>query len=200
MEIKITFRFDASDQFLTCIDRLKEAAENIVSSGMIETLPKKERGVTKAIVTTDSVVVNKKERIYPPEEAAEETQPTDLEKMKAENPALGKMVDKLELEEVKEKEPKEPAPVPATLVTTEITEADIREAMQRVRDRIETQEDSAEKEKVHRLVTNRLKLTAEEIAGCKPSQIPTQEGRKTFIDRIENLEYIDGEVTFKPPF
>lgn len=198
MEIKITFRFDASEQFMTCIDRLKEAAENIVSSGMIKTLPGKDKGVTKAIVTADSVVVNKKERIYPPVEEPKAESPT-IEEMKKKNPAFAKMVDKLELEEVKE-EPKAEEPVPVTITRGEITEADIRDAMQRVRDRIETQEDKAEREKIHRLVTNRLKITAEEVAGCKPSQIPTQEGRKTFIDRIENLEYIDGEVTFKPPF
>ena len=194
MEIKITFRFDASEQFMTCIDRLKEAAENIVSSGMIKTLPDKDKGVTKAIVTADSVVVNKKERIYPPVEEAPKAESPSVEEMKKKNPAFEKLVEKLELEE------KKPEPVPATLTQGEITEADIRDAMQRVRDRIEIQEDKAEREKVHRMVTNRLKITAEEVAGCKPSQIPTQEGRKTFIDRIENLELIDGEVTFKPPF
>lgn len=194
MEIKITFRFDASDQFLTCIDRLKEAAENIVSSGMIKTLPGKDKGVTKAIVTADSVVVNKKERIYPPVEEAPKAESPSVEEMKKKNPAFEKLVEKLELEEVK------PKPVQAEPIVGEITEADVREAMQRVRDRIEVQEDKAEREKIHRMVTNRLKLTAEEVAGCKPSQIPTQEGRKTFIARIENLEYIDGEVTFKPPF
>lgn len=199
MEIKITFRFDASDQFLTCIDRLKEAAENIVSSGMIETLPRKEKGVTKAIVTADGVVVNKKERIYPPGDEEPKSESPSVEEMKKRNPAFEKLVEKLELEEVKE-EPKKEAPIPVTLVTKEITEADVREAMQRVRDRIEIQEDKAEREKVHRMVTNRMKMTAEEIAGCKPSQIPTQEGRKTFISRIEELELIDGEVTFGPPY
>lgn len=194
MEIKITFRFDASEQFMTCIDRLKEAAENIVSSGMIKTPPGKDRGVTKAIVTADSVVVNKKERIYPPVVEEPKAESPTVEEMKKQNPAFDKLVEKLELEEVKKE------PVPAEPIVGEITEADVRDAMQRVRDRIETQEDKAEREKIHRLVTNRLKLTAEEVAGCKPSQIPTQQGRADFIRRIGELELIDGEVTFKPPF
>ena len=82
MEIKITFRFDASEQFMTCIDRLKEAAENIVSSGMIKTLPGKDKGVTKAIVTADSVVVNKKERIYPPVVEEPKAESSTIEEMK----------------------------------------------------------------------------------------------------------------------
>lgn len=82
----------------------------------------------------------------------------------------------------------------------EITEADIREAMQQVRDRIEVMDDKEEKAKYHRNLTSQFKLIAEEIAECKPSQIPTQEGRKRFIERIGTLEVQDGEVTEKCPF
>ena len=82
----------------------------------------------------------------------------------------------------------------------EITEADIREAMQRVRDRIEVQEDKEERNKYHRNLTSQFKLIAEEIAECKPSQLPTQENRRRFIERIGELEIFDGEITEKAPF
>lgn len=82
----------------------------------------------------------------------------------------------------------------------EITEADIREAMQQVRDRIEVMDDKEEKAKYHRNLTSQFKLIADEIAECKPSHIPTQEGRKRFIERIGTLEVQDGEVTEKCPF
>ena len=177
MDFNVNVIFDVTDKLGACLYMLSNAL----------------RGKTKAEVGAEL----EEEAELPA--ADEKGKPTAVEHMKAENPAFAKMVDKLELEEVKE-EPKAEEPVPATLTQGEITEADIRDAMQRVRDRIETQEDKAEREKVHRMVTNRLKITAEEVAGCKPSQKPTQEGRKTFIDRIESLELIDGEVTFKPPF
>lgn len=82
----------------------------------------------------------------------------------------------------------------------EITEADIREAMQKVRDRIEVQEDKEERNKYHRNLTSQFKLIAEEIAECKPSQLPTQENRRRFIERIGELEIFDGEITEKAPF
>lgn len=72
MELKVTLRFDASDSFLACVDKFREAAVQMVNSGIIETLPAKERGIARAIVTEDSVRVDRKEKVFPPVEAAAE--------------------------------------------------------------------------------------------------------------------------------
>lgn len=82
-----------------------------------------------------------------------------------------------------------------------ITEADIREAMQAVRTRLEVLPDKGENDRLHRNITGQFKRIADEIAeGCKPSTLPTQENRRRFIERIGELEVIDGEVNEKCQF
>ncbi len=66
MEIKVTFKFDCSDGFLNCIDKLREAAVAITRNGDFETLPEKGMGVVRGIVTEKGAVIRKKEQVYPP--------------------------------------------------------------------------------------------------------------------------------------
>ena len=53
MEIKVTFRFDASESFLAAASKFYEAAKVMAGSDMLSTLPDKDRGVVKAVATRD---------------------------------------------------------------------------------------------------------------------------------------------------
>lgn len=68
MEMKITFRFDCSEGFLACIDKLREAALAIAQNGGFESLPDKGKGTVKGVATEEGVVIKKKEVVYPPVE------------------------------------------------------------------------------------------------------------------------------------
>ena len=56
MEIKVTFRFDASDSLLSCVDNFRKAMEAMAASGGLSVLPEnKEAGIVKAIATKEGV-------------------------------------------------------------------------------------------------------------------------------------------------
>ena len=193
MEIKVTFRFDASDSLLACIDNFRKAAEAFGHSGLLSLLPAtKEAGIVKAIATQEGVTMNKKEQIWPPKEggegaAAAEPQPT-------EKGAEGAAPQ----EEAKPKEEPQPeaaAPVP--------TVTDMRAAVARARDRIEGEgweDKTSDGYKLwHKKVTTAVKNIVKSLDAEKIPDI-SEENRRLFIDRVDLLAVEGSEVIIEPPF
>ena len=81
----------------------------------------------------------------------------------------------------------------------ELTTQDIREAMDDVRKRIETDADA--KERYHKKLSGMFRAVAEGIEpGKKPSELSSQTGRKEFIERIAHIVINGGELIEEPPF
>ena len=81
----------------------------------------------------------------------------------------------------------------------ELTTQDIREAMDDVRKRIETDADA--KERYHKKLSGMFRAVAEGIEpGKKPSELFSQTGRKEFIERIAHIVLNGGELIEEPPF
>lgn len=199
MEIKVTFRFDASDSLLACIDNFRKAAEAFGHSGLLSLLPAtKEAGIVKAIATQEGVTMNKKEQIWPPKEggegaAAAEPQPTEKGAGGAEG-AEGAAPQ----EEAKPKEEPQPeaaAPVP--------TVTDMRAAVARARDRIEGEgweDKTSDGYKLwHKKVTTAVKNIVKSLDAEKIPDI-SEENRRLFIDRVDLLAVEGSEVIIEPPF
>ena len=197
MEIKVTFRFDASESLLACVDNFRKAAEAFAQSGLLSQLPAtKEAGIVKAIATEDGVTMNKKEQIWPPKEggegaAAAEPQPTEKGAGGAEG-AEGAAPQ----EEAKPKEEPQPeAAVP--------TVSDMRAAVARARDRIEGEgwEDKTSDgyKLYHKKVTAAIKSI---VTFCEAEKIPdiAEERRESFIMQVDNLVLEGDAVTSKLPF
>ena len=173
MEIKVTFRFDASDSLLACVDNFRKAMEALTASGGLSVLPtNKEAGIVKAVATEEGVTVNKKERIWPPvEETAE------------------KPVETAEAPEAEQ--PKAP------------TIADMRAANDRARTRIEGEgwesKDTEGYRKYHKKVTAAIKGI---VAFCGAEKMPDipEERRKDFIAQVDDLELDGDEVKPSKPF
>lgn len=181
MELKVTLRFDASDSFLACVDKFREAAVQMVHSGIIETLPAKERGIARAIVTEDSVRVDRKEKVFPPvEETAEPAKP---------------------VEAAAEPEAAAPAEPEKTVPTT----ADVRAAMDRCRKRIEgdgyaTDTKSEGYTKYHKKLTAKFKEVSVFLGADKPSALP-EDKRSQFIEEVDKLDLMEDGTIDKPlPF
>ena len=116
MEIKVTFRFDASESLLSCVDNFRKAMEAMAASGGLSILPAtKEAGIVKAIATEDGVTVNKKEQIWPPKG---ENAPTAVRKDESGTTA------------------QEESEAPSEAVKTPSV-SDMREAVNKLRSRIE---------------------------------------------------------------
>lgn len=175
MELKVTLRFDASDSFLACVDKFREAAVQMVHSGIIETLPTKERGIARAIVTEDSVRVDRKEKVFQPvEEPAEPAKPVE-------------------------------AAAPAEPEKTVPTTADVRAAMDRCRKRIEgdgyaTDTKSEGYTKYHKKLTAKFKEVSVFLGADKPSALP-EDKRSQFIEEVDKLDLMEDGTIDKPlPF
>lgn len=182
MELKVTLRFDASDSFLACVDKFREAAVQMAHSGIIETLPTKERGIARAIVTEDSVRVDRKEKVFPPvEEPAKPAAPAEAA-VPTEKAA-----------------PAEPAEVKAPTV------ADVRAAMDRCRKRIEgenyaTDTKSEGYQKYHKALTAEFKRISALLGSDKPSGL-AEDQRRSFIDEANLLDIMeDGSIGKPIPF
>lgn len=182
MELKVTLRFDASDSFLACVDKFREAAVQMVNSGIIETLPAKERGIARAIVTEDSVRVDRKEKVFPPvEEPAKPAAPAEAA-VPTEKAA-----------------PAEPAEVKAPTV------ADVRAAMDRCRKRIEgenyaTDTKSEGYQKYHKALTAEFKRISALLGSDKPSGL-AEDQRRSFIEEANLLDIMeDGSIGKPVPF
>lgn len=81
----------------------------------------------------------------------------------------------------------------------ELTTQDIREAMDDVRKRIETDADA--KERFHKKLSLAFRAIANSIEpGKKPSELSSQTGRKEFIERIAHIVLNGGELIEEPPF
>lgn len=191
MEIKVTFRFDASDSLLACVDNFRKAMEAMAASGGLSILPtSKEAGIVKAVATEDGVTVNKKERIWPPveetEEAAAEPQPTEKDE-------AGGSAEAAEAAEEAEAEREDAIP----------TVADMRAAVTRCRERIEGEswEDKTSEgyKKWHKKVTAAIKGI---VAVCGADKIPDipEENRASFIKQVDGLEAVGDSVKSTLPF
>ena len=190
MEIKVTFRFDASDSLLACVDNFRKAMEAMAASGGLSILPtSKEAGIVKAVATEDGVTVNKKERIWPPveetEEAAAKPQPTEKDKAGGSADAGGSTEADAEQEDT----------IP--------TVADMRAAVTRCRERIEGEswEDKTSEgyKKWHKKVTAAIKGI---VAVCGADKIPDipEENRASFIKQVDGLEAVGDNVQPVLPF
>lgn len=110
-----------------------------------------------------------------------------------------------EPEPTPEPEP-EPSPEEAPAQEKELTEADIREAMHRTRQRIEGENYKDETEspnyvRYHRQLNGWFKNIAQSLGFDKPSAINTQEGRASFISQVAELTTDEkGEITINAPF
>ena len=83
----------------------------------------------------------------------------------------------------------------------ELTTQDIREAMDDVRKRIETDADADAKERFHKKLSLAFRAIANSIEpGKKPSELSSQTGRKEFIERIAHIVLNGGELIEEPPF
>lgn len=81
----------------------------------------------------------------------------------------------------------------------ELTTQDIREGMDDVRKRIETDADA--KERYHKKLSLAFRAIANSIEpGKKPSELSSQTGRKEFIERIAHIVLNGGELIEDPPF
>lgn len=101
-------------------------------------------------------------------------------------------------------EPEQPAPVEAPPVK-ELTEVDVREAMDRCRKRIEG-EDYKENtqgegyKKWHKALTGWFKNTAAALGADKPSALPNHESRAQFIKQCEEVVVTDSGLFAPAPF
>ena len=104
--------------------------------------------------------------------------------------------------------PAEAEPVPAAApaeVQQEITEEDVRAAMNRTRRRIEGENykgdpDSEGYKKWHRKLTGWFKNTAAICGAEKPSALPDSTSRSRFIDECDALQIKDDELVKPLPF
>jgi len=191
MEMKVVLKFDASDSFLACVEKFAEAAREMAHSGVIESLPEKGRGIARAIVTEDSVRVDRKEKVFPPvEEPAEPAKPAEAEaEAEAEAPAASEAPA----------EPAAPAEVKAPTV------ADVRAAMDRCRKRIEgenyaTDTKSEGYQKYHKALTAEFKRISALLGSDKPSGL-AEDQRRSFIEEANLLDIMeDGSIGKPVPF
>jgi hypothetical protein len=182
MEMKVVLKFDASDSFLACVEKFAEAAREMAHSGVIESLPEKGRGIARAIVTEDSVRVDRKEKVFPPvEEPAKPAAPAEAA-VPTEKAA-----------------PAAPAEVKAPTV------ADVRAAMDRCRKRIEgenyaTDTKSEGYQKYHKALTAEFKRISALLGSDKPSGL-AEDQRRSFIDEANLLDIMeDGSIGKPIPF
>lgn len=193
MEIKVTFRFDASDSLLACVDNFRKAAEAFAQSGLLSQLPAtKEAGIVKAIATEEGVTMNKKEQIWPPKEggegaAAAEPQPTEK--------GAGGAAPQEEAKPKEEPQPEAAAPVP--------TVTDMRAAVTRARDRIEGEgweDKTSDGYKLwHKKVTAAVKNIVMSLGAEKIPDI-AEESRRSFVEEVDLLGVVGNEVMEQPPF
>lgn len=214
MEIKVTFRFDASDSLLACVDNFRKAMEAMAASGGLTGLPaSKEVGIVKAVATEDGVTVNKKERIWPPVDggdgADEAKRPDGPDGTAAPSPAPSSAPAVAAAAAAPKDEPKAasqpgekkddgtsfPPSVPSV--------ADMRAAVARCRARIEGEDwesKTSEGYKLyHKKVTAAVKKT---VAFCGAEKVPDipEEKRASFIRDIDDLVLVDSDVIPQPPF
>lgn len=174
MELKVTLRFDASDSFLACVDKFREAAVQMVHSGIIETLPAKERGIARAIVTEDSVRVDRKEKVFPPVEEPAEPKPVEAAA---------------------------PAEPEKTVPTTADVRAAMDRCRKRIEgEGYATDTKSEGYTKYHKKLTAKFKEVSVFLGADKPSALP-EDKRSQFIEEVDKLDLMEDGTIDKPlPF
>lgn len=193
MEIKVTFRFDASDSLLTCVDNFRKAMEAMSAAGGLSILPaNKDAGIVKAVATEEGVTVNKKERIWPP---VEET---------PEEPAAAPVAPASDGDGTEARDAHEaPSEAPETGSSSIPSVSDMRAAVARCRERIEGAdwEDKASDgyKQWHKKVTAAVKGI---VAFCGSDKIPgiPEENRASFIQKVDELGIDGDKVTSTLPF
>lgn len=101
-------------------------------------------------------------------------------------------------------EPEQPAPVEAP-TWKELTEVDVREAMDKCRKRIEGEDykentSSEGYKKWHRQLTSWFKNTSAALGAEKPSALPDHDSRAAFIEMCEDVTTEGDKLTTKAPF
>lgn len=101
-------------------------------------------------------------------------------------------------------EPEQPAPVEAPPVK-ELTEVDVREAMDKCRKRIEGEDykentSSESYKKWHRQLTSWFKNTSATLGAEKPSALPDHASREAFIKMCEEVTTEGDKLIFQVPF
>jgi hypothetical protein len=101
-------------------------------------------------------------------------------------------------------DPERPAPVEAP-TWKELTEVDVREAMDRCRKRIEGEDykentSSEGYKKWHRQLTSWFKNTSAALGAEKPSALPDHDSRAAFIEMCEEVTTEGDKLTTKTPF
>ena len=197
MEIKVTFRFDASDSLLTCVNNFRKAMEAMAAAGGFSVLPmSKDVGIVKAVATEDGVTVNKKERIWPPVDggAAPASPGAPVEPTGSPSSASG------EAGGASVRPSSEP---PTVVMETVPTVADMREAVNQLRARIEGAdwEDKTSEgyKRWHKKVTAAVKGI---VTFCGADKIPgiPEENRASFITQVNSLSVVGDEVKSEAPF
>ena len=101
-------------------------------------------------------------------------------------------------------EPEQPAPVEAP-TWKELTEVDVREAMDKCRKRIEGEDykentSSEGYKKWHRQLTSWFKNTSAALGAEKPSALPDHDSRAAFIEMCEQVTADGDKLTTDVPF
>ena len=180
MEIKVNL--DASPKLVECITGLTAAIQTLAGKKS----EKSESEIARELLRTGGVA-------KPEPAKLDETTPIGEQKKLAE-----KIVARLDEAAAAAGSQPEEEHHPDT-EEKELTTQDIREAMDDVRKRIETDADA--KERYHKKLSGMFRAVAEGIEpGKKPSELSSQTGRKEFIERIAHIVLNGGELIEEPPF
>ena len=181
MEIKVNL--DASAKLVECITGLTVAIQTLAGKKP----EKSESEIARELLRTGG-------KVKPEPVKLDETTPIEEQKKLAE-----KIVPRLdEAAAIGGSQPEEEGHHPDK-EEKELTTQDIREAMDDVRKRIETDADA--KERFHKKLSGMFRAVAEGIEpGKKPSELSSQTGRKEFIERIAHIVLNGGELIEEPPF
>ena len=181
MEIKVNL--DASPKLVECITGLTVAIQTLAGKKP----EKSESEIARELLRTGGKVKSDPAKLR-------EVMTLEEQKKLAE-----KIVARLdEAAAIGGSQPEEEGPHPDK-EEKELTTQDIREAMDDVRKRIETDADA--KERYHKKLSGMFRAVAEGIEpGKKPSELPSQTGRKEFIERIAHIVLNGGELIEEPPF
>ena len=179
MEIKVNL--DASPKLVECITGLTAAIQTLAKKP-----EKSESEIARELLRTGGKVKSDPAKL-------DETTPIEEQKKLAE-----KIVARLDEAAAAAGSQPEEEHHPDT-EEKELTTQDIREAMDDVRKRIETDADA--KERYHKKLSGMFRAVAEGIEpGKKPSELSSQTGRKEFIERIAHIVINGGELIEEPPF
>ena len=180
--IEIKVNLDASPKLVECITGLTAAIQTLAGKKP----EKSESEIARELLRTGGKVKSEPAKL-------DETTPIEEQKKLAEK-IVARLDDAAAIGGSQPEEEHHP-----DKEEKELTTQDIREAMDDVRKRIETDADA--KERYHKKLSGMFRAVAEGIEpGKKPSELSRQTGRKEFIERIANIVLNGGELIEEPPF